>query len=247
MYRFVSLTLVLLASIAFANERPDPDAPPSPPAADPSPAEDAELAKRLDAIDARAAKIEDFTADFRQEKFTALLRKPLVSSGTVRVKGATIRWDTKQPEPVVLHSDGREFRVHYPKQKVLEIYPIDRRLGDLAASPLPRLATLREHFSIRQISTEELAGKTDAAEGLVALELTPTDEALAEHVEAVRVLLEVDAAHIVKVETVDADGDRTVITFGGVRTNTGINEADLALTVPEDTKVSRPLEGVEGR
>ena len=207
------------------------------------PAQDPELAKRLEAIDQRGSKIQDFTATFRQDKFTALLRKPLLSTGTVRVKGSSVRWDTEKPEPVVLFSDGKEFRMYYPQQKALEIYPIDGRLSDLAASPLPRLQTLREHFTIQEIPAKELAGKGRDTTNLIALELTPKDESLAEHIDAVRVLLDAGAAHIITVETLDADGDRTLITFDGVRLNTGLEERELALTVPQGTKVSRPLEG----
>src|SRR5688572_14422969 len=72
------------------------------------PAEDPALTKQLESIDARAAKVKDFTADFVQEKFTTLLKKPLVSSGQVRVSGPVIRWDTRKPEAAVLYSDGNE-------------------------------------------------------------------------------------------------------------------------------------------
>ena len=95
-------------------------------------AEDPALSRQLEEIDARGAKIKDFSSDFRQEKFTALLKKPLVSSGLVRVSGQVIRWDTKQPENQVLYSDGHEVRMYYPAQKLLEIYTIDQRLGESA-------------------------------------------------------------------------------------------------------------------
>src|SRR5689334_19669200 len=110
--------------------------------------EDPGLRARLDDIDRRAGEVRDLTARFEQQKFTALLKKPLVSSGRVRTKGHVVRWDTEVPEPAVLHSDGREIRMFYPRQHVVEVYPIDKRITDLAASPLPRLAALREHFRI---------------------------------------------------------------------------------------------------
>jgi hypothetical protein len=52
------------------------------------------------------------TVHTAQQKFTALLRKPLASSGVVRLKGAVSRWDTRRPEPAVLHADGRELRMY---------------------------------------------------------------------------------------------------------------------------------------
>jgi outer membrane lipoprotein-sorting protein len=207
---------------------------------------DAALDKHLADIDARAAKIKDFTAGFRQEKFTALLKKPLVSDGVVRVAGAVIRWDTRRPEPAVLYSDAREVRMYYPSQKLLEIYPIDKRLGDLAASPLPKLGTLREHFTLER-AADVKSFKPPEGRRTLALRLVPREEALREHVESVHVLLDVAAAHILELEVVDADGDRTHVTFSGFRLDTGIKPADLALDVPADTTVSRPLDAADGQ
>lgn len=205
--------------------------------------EDPALTKRLEKIDAQSAKVKDLTASFKQQKFTALLRKPLASSGTVRVKGAKVRWDTLKPEPAVLLLDGREIKMYYPDQKLLEIYPLDQRLGELAASPLPRLATLRELFTIEQIPLNEFADEGATDDERIALQLTPREEELAGHVKGVRTLLDVKRARILKIETTDADDDRTVITFSDMKTNTGIKDDELDLVVPDDVKVNRPLEG----
>ena len=166
------------------------------------------------------------------------------------MKGSVVRWDTEAPEPSVLHSDGREIRMYYPRQRAVEVYPIDRRLTDLAASPLPRLAALREHFRIEKAELRDLVGneaENEAKQGRrVALRLTPTDSFLKEHVDQVLVLLDADAASVLRVEVDDADGDRTVIRFSEVKLNVGLKEADVALAVPPGTKESRPLEGVQG-
>ena len=46
--------------------------------------------KQLQDLDAKVAKIQDMTSSFEQRKFTAVLRKPLVSSGSVRIKAAGV-------------------------------------------------------------------------------------------------------------------------------------------------------------
>src|SRR5437868_12890448 len=112
-----------------------------------------------------------------------MLKKPLVSSGRVRMKGSVVRWDTAAPEPAVLHSDGREIRMFYPRQRVVEVYPIDKRITDLAASPLPRLAALREHFRIEPAgpAVELFRGAGDQSKtDRVSLRLTPMDPFLKE-------------------------------------------------------------------
>jgi outer membrane lipoprotein-sorting protein len=227
------LTL-FLAGYVVGQEKPEPAKP-----------EDPALSKQLEEIDARGGKIKDFTSDFRQEKFTALLKKPLVSSGMVRVSGPVIRWDTKEPEAQVLYSDGKEVRMYYPSQKLLEIYAIDQRLGDLASSPLPRLKTLREHFTMELSDGKRFHSPKDRQ--VLPLRLVPREEALRQHVDEVDVLLDVKAAHILELEIVDADGDRTHVTFSGFKIDTGVTPDDLKLTVPADTTVSRPLEGKRER
>jgi outer membrane lipoprotein-sorting protein len=205
--------------------------------------EDAKLAAVLDDVDRRAAQTADLSGHFRQEKFTALLKKPLISSGRIRMKGPVVRWDTERPEPAVLHSDGREIRMYYPKQSVVEVYPIDRRLADLVASPLPRLAALRQHFRIEPAPPHAKSDTPRDNPSAIEIQLTPTDDFLAQHVDHVRVTLDVSRAFVTRVEMLDGDGDRTVIQFTDLKTDTGIKDADLELSLPPGTKVSRPLDG----
>lgn len=210
------------------------------------PAVDPALNAKLEEVDARTAKIKDFAARFEQRKYTALLRKPLVSTGTVRVVGSTVRWDTEAPEPSVLFMDGKELRVYSPRQKLLEVYPIDRRMSELAASPLPRLAALRQSFSFEPLATAEMrkdAPDVPASADQVAVRLRPTTDVLKEHVREVRVLLGVKTGLMLCVVTVDADGDRTVARMIDPRTDTGLKPTDLQLAVPADVKVSRPTGG----
>ena len=77
--------------------------------APPATAIDAKLESQLQQVDAAAQTVKDLTAHFEQDKFTALLKKPLVSTGTVRGAGSVIRWDTEKPEPCALRG-GRPQR-----------------------------------------------------------------------------------------------------------------------------------------
>jgi outer membrane lipoprotein-sorting protein len=203
---------------------------------------DPALWKTLARIDARAARIQSLLAKFEQLKFTALLTRPLISSGKVKIRGAQIRWDTVQPERSVLLMDQRQVEIFYPAQKVLEVYPLDQRMGELAASPLPRLEALKKQFSMHQIPAADLQ-ENDRVR-FIALSLEPTDPSLRQHVQQVRVLLDVAHAYLVKAEITDADGERTLLSFSDVQINSDVG--DLGLTVPPGTKVSHPLEGLEG-
>ena len=215
----------------------------APPASRPANVDPTAWQRMLD-IDALAAKTEDLTADFEQQKFTAMLKKPLVSSGAVAVRGSAMLWETRKPEPSLLQIDQREVRIYYPEQKTIEVYQVEQKLGQLAASPLPRLAVLREHFTFEPIAVSELSERDDKQ--FFAVKMTPADEELREHVEAVRVLLDTKRGLIVRLEMRDSDGDRTLISFSNVKTNVGLKDGDLRIAAPADVKVTRPLAAVEG-
>jgi outer membrane lipoprotein-sorting protein len=202
---------------------------------------DAELWADLHSIDARASQIHSLSANFEQRKFTALLNKPLVSTGQIRILGDQIRWDTLQPQRSVLWMDQHEVRIYYPDQKVLEVYTVDQRLADLASSPLPKLDVLKREFSIERSRPREFAA--DPTQYL-NLRLLPTDPSLREHVQEVFVSLDVKAAYINMAEVTDSDGERTVLSFSNVSLNPRIG--DLTLAVPPDTRITHPLQALEG-
>lgn len=205
-------------------------------------AEDPALIRKLEAIDQKAAAAADLTAEFEQKKFTAMLKQPMASSGTLKVKGTAVRWDTLKPEPSVMRIDERELRIYYPNQKVIEVYPIGDEVRRLTASPLPRLAAIRAEFFIAQVNPRELDPAADP-ERTVGLKLTPRGERLKEHVLSVTVLLDASTGSATRVEVTDPDGDRTVLAFSRVKVNTGVRESDLELKAPEGVKVVNPLSG----
>ena len=198
-----------------------------------APLDDATL-NRLDACDAKVAAIKDLTATFEQKKFSPLLKKPLVSRGTIRAKGDAMLWLSDTPEPTRLRIDGTSLQLLYVNQKTLEVYPLKGKMASMAASPLPRLATLREKF--------DLSADPHAKPGTLAVLLTPKDAELKQFVDTVRVTLD-EAAGVVRIfELTDPDGERTEITFTDPKPNTGLTEKDLALDVPPGTKTTRPLD-----
>lgn len=206
---------------------------------------DTQLWAEMSQVDAKAADIRDVSADFEQQKFTPLLKKPLVSSGHVLGKGSAMLWITDQPEPTKMLVNADQIRIYYPREAVMEVYPIEGQLGALASSPLPRLDTLRRFFSFEKIPAKSLDPQADDQKYL-ALRMTPTDPALREHVREVKVLLDRGNGFIVRAENTDADDERTVLTFTHVRVNTGVSDKAMRLDVPPGTKVTHPLEGLGG-
>jgi outer membrane lipoprotein-sorting protein len=206
---------------------------------------DQKLWERMVQIDARGGRIKDLKADFTQEKFTPLLKKPLISSGRILIKGAAALWTTERPEATVMRIDEKEVKLLYPKQKVLEIYKTDEKLGSLAASPFPRLGILARHFTFERMPARELLKEVDD-EAHLALRMHPVDPELRKHVEEVCVLLEAATGFVLRAQTTDSDGDRIVMSFSKIEVNTGLMDRDLEMHVPAGVTVTRPLEGAGG-
>jgi len=241
--------LTLLSAI-FTTQLVLADAPPAthPAAVSPGAAPsgvDLQLWAQMVAIDARSSHIASMVAHFQQEKFTALMRKPIVSSGTIRIKGSMMRWDTTEPYPSTMLFSDREAKIFYPNPApgTLEVYSLDQRMAEMAASPLPRLKILKVTFTFAQIPVHDMDANAKD-DGFLALRMTPREQSLKEHVQEVRVLLDANAGYIVRAEMTDADGDRTVLHFSQIKLN--VDPGKLELTVPAGTKVVHPLEGLEG-
>jgi outer membrane lipoprotein-sorting protein len=200
----------------------------------------------LEKIDERAAGIKDLRADFHQRKHTALLKKPMESQGEVRIDASpdhsVIRWDTTRPSAITTWINTEELRIYSPKESLLEIYPIDAGWGQLTASPLPRLNSLRKQFVIRPWIWQD--AQTEAQTNVnmpLALQLIPREQRIAEHLEEVRILIDRALGCVVAAEVIYPEDDRLEIRFSKIRINSGIEASELELDVPQGTTISRPL------
>ena len=206
--------------------------------------EEAAFRAQLEAFDEAVAAVRSVTADFEERKFTSLLKKPLVSRGRVRAQGTLIRWDTEKPHRSTVLVDQRRLRIYYPARATLEVYELDERLAWLAASPLPRLGALREHFTIERLDPGAVGWDLDPARHL-PLRLTPKAPELRDYLTRVDLVLDLQKTCVARSEILDPDGDRTVLLFTNVRTSTDLDGDTLELAVPNGTTVVHPLSGLE--
>jgi outer membrane lipoprotein-sorting protein len=223
------LAILLLLALA-AGARAQDDLSPLP----------AGLAPRLEDIDRRAAEVKDLRAEFEQTRTSPLIRTPMKSSGTLVVRGDRVRWDTRKPHASVMTIGGGEIRIHYPEERVLEVYEAKGDLRELTGSPLPKLDVLRKSFTIAAAEASALGGD---AERHVALELTPRSGELRQNVTRVRVLVDERTACLAVMEMTDPDGDVTRLEFKNVRINAGVKDSELELRVPDGTETVHPAGG----
>jgi hypothetical protein len=154
-------------------------------------------------------------------------------------------WETTEPHVIFMQISENSASLYYPKERLQEVYPVSGHLGSLAASPLPRIEALSRHFSFRQDRAAELDPAADDATHL-ALFLSPLDESLRRHLDHVRVLIDPTSGLIIRAEMTDPDGDRTILSFSNMRTNTDLDESDLTVRLPFGVRIVRPLEKLGG-
>lgn len=234
---------LVLASLAATQPPPPaaavPATPPTTPAPAPSPTT---FEERLAAIDARIATITDMRADFEQTRKTALLKKPLVSRGTLICKNDSVLWHTTQPRESTMLVAGENVTVYYPADKLAEIYPMGARFKDAVGGPLPRLSKLRETFELSELAPDQVVPGAQIGDPAtrLAIKLTPRTAALRQYIDSVRVLIDTKVPCADRIVIVDPDGEETQLYCFNLRINTNVKDTELELKLPSDTKVNRP-------
>jgi outer membrane lipoprotein-sorting protein len=234
------MAMVVLGGVGLAMAE-DPPRPQSVEAAAEAEALDPVVEKAMADLERRSAEVRDLAARFEEQKYTALLKKPMISHGSLRIVGDVARWESQSPREVISLRTKDELRVYYPQQKTVEIFQLGREMPMPDVSPLPAPAELRRHFRIETRVAKDLdPACTD--DTCLALRLVPREAALREHMEFVDVVVDPATGLLRRAEVRDADGDRTVLLFTDIRTNTGLDARELELQLPADTREVRPLE-----
>ena len=204
-------------------------------------------------IDAKAGEIHTLAADFEQRRYTPLLKEPLVSEGLVRVVPTMTRWDTHLPRASIMVSDATTLKIYDPEARILEIYEMEERLTGLMFSPMPRTSQLRRYFELEVMAAEranpneaeeESAGELPG-ESIYCIRLTPRQQ-WSQHVQWAMAEIDADRGVLRRVAWADPDGDRTEIRFAQVKLNEALSPDGLALALPGDVKIVRPLEALSG-
>jgi len=244
----INAACAVVACWPLAVHPPAPPAVPATPSIPPTATDRSAFESRLLAFDESVASVKGLMARFEQRKHSPLLKRPMVSRGTVKARAGHVRWDTLEPAPSTLTMNETEVRVYYPEAQVVEIYPTVGNARGASVGPLPRLAAIRAQFDIAEIAPSELGTQSGDEPGqYIAIRLTPKTPALREHVKVVRVLLDTRQTLARRIEITDADDEVTDIEFTDVRTGVEIRYEDLQLDVPPETRESRPVAPSGGR
>src|SRR5437763_2311176 len=169
-------------------------------------------------------------ADFQEERVIRLMKKPIVSSGTVSFQPPNkFRREVKGNSPSVTVSDGRDLWIYYTNFKSAERYPLSK------GAPLDAtVAAINSALNLEHIETSfnVTATKTDNGYNL---QLPPRTAAM----KRVFQKLDLRINNEFRVEGTDMllpNGDRIVTTYSN-QTRTPIHRSTFEFKPPPGTEV----------
>ncbi len=173
-------------------------------------------------------------ADFQEERMIRLMKKPVVSSGTVWFEPPNkFRREVKGNSPSITVSDGRELWIYYPNFKSAERYPLGK------GSPLDGTVTaINSALNLENIETSFNIAATKTENGH-DLQLLPRAAAM----KRVFQKLDLRINNQFRVERTDMlllNGDR-IVTMYSSQTRAPIPATTFEFKPPAGTEVTTPL------
>ena len=160
----------------------------------------------VEQLAASLAQVQQVDGVFHERKEMSVLEQPLSSSGLLHYRAPSfLEKDVLEPEPQTYQIDGDRVIVETPKdgrhEFAVDQYPGVRPLVESVRATLAGdQAALERHFHL------QLSGQREAW----TLSLKPIDEKIAERI--VAIVISGAENRLLRVETVEANGDHTVMT-----------------------------------
>jgi outer membrane lipoprotein carrier protein len=173
-------------------------------------------------------------ADFQEQRVIRLMKKPVLSSGTVWFEPPNkFRREVKGNSPSVTVSDGRELWIYYPNFKSAERYPLGK------GSPLDAtVAAINSALNLENIETSFniSATKSDTGHELALLPRTAAMKRVFQ-----KLLLRInDKFRVERTDMLLPNGDRIVTTYSN-QTRAAIPPSTFEFKPPSGTEVTTPL------
>jgi outer membrane lipoprotein-sorting protein len=196
-----------------------------------SPSDAPDLEEVLSRLEERVSGIETLKADFVQEKFLAVLDRPLVLKGTILMqKPDLFSWTVREPLRYSMVIRG----------EIVQQWDEDTRRVEkisLSKNPVFKMAIqqMRDWLSGAYRSMLGQYEVTVIGDNPISLEFVPRDTALArEVIDRVTVEFDRDERYIWRIHIFEKEGDRTLITFANTLLNAPI--APAAWKVEQDVQ-----------
>ena len=173
-------------------------------------------------------------ADFQEQRVIRLMKKPVLSSGTVWFQPPNkFRREVKGNSPSVTVSDGRELWIYYPNFKSAERYPLGK------GSPLDAtVAAINSALNLENIETSFNVTATKTENGN-ELQLLPRTAAMKRVFQKLDLRIN-DKFRVEGTDMLLPNGDRIVTTYSN-QTRAAIPPSTFEFKPPAGTEVTTPL------
>lgn len=198
------------------------------------------LEEVLSRFDDKQKSTNTLVASFTERKELQLLEKPVVSQGEFfYTRPNQVRWEYLDPDRKVFVITEDRYTAYYPALKRAEEVPIKKFVGKRLFRFLgvgQSIEDLGKYYDF------ELAEKSDVA-GTYLLLLTPRKKKLRDRVAEMKIWVDGETFLPSRLQYVEADGDTTLLTFTGMRSNIDISASRFELDLPHDVVVSQTFNG----
>jgi outer membrane lipoprotein carrier protein len=173
-------------------------------------------------------------ADFQEERVIRLMKKPVLSSGTVWFQPPNrFRREAKGNSPSVTVSSGRELWIYYPNFKSAERYPLGK------GSPLDAtVAAINSALNLENVETSFNISATKTENGN-ELQLLPRTAAMKRVFQKLDLRIN-DKFRVERTDMLLPNGDRIVTTYSN-QTRAAIPPSTFEFKPPGGTEVTTPL------
>ena len=173
-------------------------------------------------------------ADFQEERVIRLMKKPILSSGTISFQPPNkFRREVNGNSPSVTVSDGRQLWIYYPNFKSAERYPLGK------GSPLDStVAAINSALNLENIeNTFQInAAKAEKGHELTLLPRTPSMKRAFQKLD----LRINDNLRVDRTDMLLPNGDRIVTTYSN-QTRAPVPDSTFEFKPPPGTQVTTPL------
>jgi outer membrane lipoprotein-sorting protein len=173
-------------------------------------------------------------ADFQEERFLRLMKKPVVSSGKVWFQPPNkFRREVKGNSPSLTVSDGHQLWIYYPNFKSAERYSLGKR------SPLDSIiAAINSALNLEDVENTFAINATKIDNGY-DLELTPRTPSMKRVFQKLSLRIN-DNLRAERTEMLQLNDDRIVTSYSN-QTRAPLPVSTFEFTPPPGTDVTTPL------
>ena len=173
-------------------------------------------------------------ADFQEERMIRLMKKPILSSGTIWFQPPNkFRREVKGNSPSVTVSDGRQLWIYYPNFKSAERYPLGK------GSPLDStVAAINSALNLENVENSFQITETKSDKGY-ELTLLPRTASMKRVFQKLDLHID-DNLRVERTDMLLPNGDRIVTTYSN-QTRAEVPPSTFDFKPPPGTEVTTPL------